>query len=214
MARFRSTNSQTRPRLLSDVQESVQTDIQVPEMSDLEGYLSLASGTDTDLLAALRNSAKEQFSSITGHYVDQQTRRIAFDTYAERYRIPSKPVSSLDAVETVDEGSVTSETVGDWWLEDSTSPNEIRAKDAASLTNPYDAVRFDYTAGYASKSDVPQRVITVLKKMVLDMYEWRSSGEALEETLEEVPAQWTQMAQGLKVPYVQQPVSDTDSFFV
>lgn len=212
MATHRSTTS--RPRLLSDTQVSVQSAHKVPVIPELEDYLSLPRGTDGTMLKGLRDSAKEQLASMTGHYVDQQTRRAAFDVYAERYRLPSAPVSSLDKVETTDEGSLTTETVSEWWLEDSVTPTEIRAKDAAGLTNPYDAVRFEYTAGYATRDDIPQRIETTLKKMIVDMYEWRASGEVLENTLEEVPAQWKPMMQGIQVPYAGQPKSDTDSFFI
>jgi uncharacterized phiE125 gp8 family phage protein len=210
------TDRREAPTLLQDERLSVTSSFPSVSASDLQEYLSLGS-VDKGLLESLEKSARKRFASMTGHYVNEQTRRIAFDRFAHRYRIPSAPTNSLDTVETTYQGTVTTETLGDWWLEESVAPVEIRATDEADITTPYDVVRFEYTAGYAAATDLPERLKTVIKKMVGDLYEYRLSKGNFEEALEESPAQWKTIMQGLKVPYLQQPrggSSRSDQFFL
>lgn len=202
------------PVLLRDEQTAVNDKHIDGMLSETQGYLSLGS-IDSRMVVRLIDVAVGHFESYTSHYINDQTRRIAFDRAVTRYRIPAQPVRSLDAVETVDEGSATSETIGDWYLHD-VMPPEIRESDSgADLATDFQMIRFDYTAGYSDFSSVPEEVKTILKKMVADLYEHRASKEEpLENSFEEVPMGWKDMLGSVQTPYLAQPKSNRDSFFL
>lgn len=202
------------PILLRDERISVDTDFDPVSINAVRDYLNVAHTEDDVLIKGLISSAVGIFEDRTSHYLKDQTRRVGFDRYATRYRIPAMPVRSLTAVETVDDSTVTMETLSEWYLEE-TAPKEIAATDSADVSSGFDVIRFEYTAGYASATNVPRDVQIVLKKMISDMYEYRTSeGEGLNRTLDEQPMQWEDLITPLQVPYYSQPKATRDSFFL
>lgn len=202
------------PTLLRDEQVSLDTKHVDSVLPSAQAYLSLGD-MDAKMVVGLIDTAVRHFESYTSHYINDQTRRIAFDRAVSRYRIPAKPVRSLDAVETVDEGAATTETIGDWYLFEAMPP-EIRQSDSgADLSSDYQMIRFEYTAGYTDFKSVPDNVKTIIKKMVADLYEYRASKEEpLDNSLEETPLQWKDLLASAQVPYYAQPKSASDRFFL
>lgn len=203
------------PTLLADEQVSVQSSFLAVGLSDVEDYLMISHSQDSSMIADLIRTAMEQFEAHTSHYLEEQTRRAVFAPRPTHIRLPAQPVSSLDKVETVDEGSATQESASDWYLM-GTSPPEVRLKGSGSVSSgEWQEIRFEYTSGYSSANDVPHSIQTVLKKMVSDLYEYRTTkGEGLNRTLSEQPFPWKDMLAPHKTPYYSQPEGKTDSFFL
>lgn len=202
----RRTTGSTRPKVVSDERTAVQSDFSPVPLDVVRDYLRVQHTQDDTQLQDLTQSAADIFADRLNHHLRQQTRRVTFDRLKRRYRVPSIPVSSLDAVETVNEGTATSETLADWYLHP-TEPKEIRlTSDGTTLQDEWQVIRFEYTAGYASQTDVPDDVQITLAKMVADMYEYRTSkGEGLNRQLTEQPMQWKELLRAHEAPYYGQP---------
>lgn len=187
------------PRLLSDEQTSLTTSISLLTTADLKDYLEITHSEDDTQIDAHLATARDYFDRISGHRLDRQERQALFDRASRIYELPSKPFVSLDAVESLDEGTATSEGTSNFYVYGTDAP-EVKVKRAFAWSAPLDAVRFTYTAGYTSASDVPAGVAEVLKKMVSDLYEFRTSVHQEGNVPRELVMTWKELLTPYSVP--------------
>lgn len=183
------TRKETNPRLRSDRRASTETSISVLSLSDVKDYLEVTHSEDDSQIEDHLSTARDFFGRISGHRIDEQTREATFDRAARLYEIPSRPVNSLTKFESLDEGTATEHDVSNIYTYGSEAP-EVHVKRAFAFSAPLDAVRITYTAGYPSASDVPNGIGEVLKKMVSDLYEFRTSVHQTSNVPRELVLQW------------------------
>lgn len=186
------TNQKRPPRLLSDEQESVSADFTLVSLSEMKSFLEVTHSEDDDQIRSHYKTALDWFQRITGHRIHEQTRRVRYDRAAARYELPSKPASSISDVKSSYEGDLSDEDVGQFFLYES-EPPEVRVKSGQSWTHPLDFVQFDYVTGYAEKGDVPEGIGEIVRKMVSDLYEFRTSVQLEGNVPRELTITWKEM---------------------
>lgn len=188
----RLTHLPSRVHLTSDERVSVDTDITPVSTDDLKAYLVIEHSDDDALLEALLDTAVAEFEARTNHYLDEQTRAATYDGVTDSFRIPAKPFGSLAKVESLDEGAATDEGASNFYVA-GTEPAEVRIKRGTSFEHPLQEIKITYTCGYSSASAVPAQVVMILKKMVADLYEFRTSVHQDGQIPRELPMQWKEM---------------------
>ena len=186
------TEKKSSPVLISDEHQTTVTSLTVVSTSDLKDYLEVTHSEDDTQIDSHLLTAIDWFERITGHMVNEQTRKAIFDRESNEFELPSMPVSSIDSVDASEEGTKTSQTISNFYLYGS-SPPCVRVKDTHSWGHPLDSVEITYTAGYSDVGDVPPGVKEMLKKMVADLYESRSSITEESGTPSELPMNWKSM---------------------
>jgi uncharacterized phiE125 gp8 family phage protein len=186
------TNRPREPRLLSDVQVTVSTDIDVVSISELKDFLEVTHTEDDAQIQAHLNTALDFFDRVAGHRLDEQTRRATFDQDFHLYELPSKPVTSIDAVKTSYQGTETAQDASNFFLY-ADDPPEVRTKTGHAWNSPLDSVIIDYVCGYADANDVPSGIVEVIKKMVSDLYENRTSESQEGNVPRELAMNWKQL---------------------
>lgn len=168
------TRKRSAPRLLSDDLVSTDTEVSVLSLSALKDYLEVTHSEDDEQIEGHLATARDLFGRLSGHRINEETRRALFDRASEVYEMPSRPVNAVTGFEKLDEGTATALDIDHVYTYGTDAP-EVRTKRAFAFSGPLDAVRFEYTAGYTSPSEVPDGIVEVLKKMVSDLYEFRTS---------------------------------------
>lgn len=186
------TNSVPPLRLLSDERVSTDTSFDVVSTTDLKDYLEIGHSDDDTQIEAHRATAEDYFERITGHALNEQTRESEFSRTDRLFELPVYPVRSLDAVETEDEGDTDSMDKSGFYLR-GRQPTKVVKKDATAWNSPADLVRITYTAGYTSVDDVPAGVVESIKKMVSDLYEFRTSLTQEGNVPRELTLSWKQL---------------------
>lgn len=183
------TTERREVRLISDSLVSVDTDIDPVTTAEVKEYLVIEHSDDDTLLDLLRTTAVSEFERMTSHYLDEQTRAATFNGAAPEYRIPAIPFGSLTKVESLDEGSATDEGASNFYVSGA-RPARVRIKRGTSFEHPLQEVKITYVCGYATTGDVPEQVKMILKKMIADLYEFRTSVHQEGNIPRELPMKW------------------------
>lgn len=193
------TRNRREPYLITDELVSVDTDIDPLSLSDAKDFLEIGHSQDDSKIELFIKSATDVFQRVSGHYIDEQTRRVEWDRVSHDITIPATPVQSISSVEILYQGSVEkSMSTGDFFLHGSNPPN-IRAVETLTFPADRDTFRVEFVAGYSSKSNVPDGIFEVLKRMVADLYENRVSVDVNTGTLDELPMDWKTLIMPFKI---------------
>lgn len=187
------TRRPTRPILLDDALKTLTGATDVLSTADAKDYLNVTHTDDDALIGAMINTAKDFFTRSTGHRLDDEIRTAVYDKTADVFDLPAFPVRSISAVRTLDEDSSESMTASDFYLRGN-APVRVHMLDTKTWNTPADGVEIDYVCGYDSVGDVPDGIAEVLKKMVSDLYEFRSSVTVnAGEVPRKLPMEWSML---------------------
>lgn len=194
------TKNEREPYLITDELVSVETDIDPLSLDDAKDFLEIGHDQDDTKIQAFINAAEDIFQRVSGHYLDEQKRRVEWDQVSHNITIPSTPVNSISSVEVLYQGSVQkSMSVDDFYLHGSNPPN-LRSIETLSFTAKRDTFRVEFIAGYDSKDDVPNGIYEVLKRMVADLHENRVSMDVASGTqAHELPMDWKTLILPFKI---------------
>lgn len=179
------------PRLLFDRHLDTYAETKALRLKDAKDHLNVRHSDDDALIQSQINAVEDLFERVTGHCLDDQSRRAQFDRVNHRVRLPKTPVQEIEAIEVMYQGSVKkSLTLSNFFLY-SADPYEVRSTSTVSWPHPNDAYRIEYRAGYTDDENVPDGIREVLRKMVADLYTYRTTIDVGKTgTADELPADW------------------------
>jgi len=185
----RTISSRTRKVYrIRDERLSKEENFQTPDLNSIKDHLNLEHSEDTTHLANLRKTATRYFERVTGKMIAPQTREVVFSDVSTEYEIPRAPWIELQEIVKIDEGSETTLDTSDYYVEDGV-PVYVKEKTGTSVTN-VSGIKIRYRVGYQDESSVPGDVKHVLRIMVGDMYEYRTSTPITGQSLESIPFDW------------------------
>lgn len=182
---------------IRDDQVSQETDFVVPTKASIKDHLNLAHRQDDAHIMNLRDTVTDFFERVTGHHLQKQQRVVEFDGPSQEYMIPRAPWVSLDDITKYDEGETTSLDTSDYYVEQG-PPAYVNEKTGVAIT-AVTSLEITYTVGYASEDDVPSGIKHVLRIMIGDLYEYRTSAPISGQSLQEVPFDWEQIVAPYRV---------------
>lgn len=193
------TRQKRRVALRRDVLDTKEEQFEPVSLKALKDHLVIDHNDDDSLLDDLRATAVYHFEDITSHYLVKQTRQASYDGAPPCWKIPARPFVSLTKVESIDQGTATDEGNTDNFYVTESNPARVCSKRGTSIEHPHQQIRITYVAGYASQDEIPPPIVTAIKKMVADLYEYRTSKGMVEDQLEDLPFKWKELLQPHKL---------------
>lgn len=195
-------NYRTAPvDMLRDRLVAVSGSFDVVTVSDVKEYAVIDTSEDDTLIETLIGVAIQHFQNRTSRYLKQQTREVVYNRRAGCYPVPALPVSAVTSFATSYEGTETTGDASNFFLKDS-HPVLICGTSDAVYASPRDRVLFEYTAGYATAAAVPDDIQLAIRKIVLDLYEFRPSIETEGDIPRELAVTWKSLIEPHRLIWV------------
>ncbi|MDZ7711701.1 MAG: head-tail connector protein [Rhodovibrio sp.] len=145
-------------------------------LADAKTHLRVDSTAEDTLIEGLIAAARAACENHTGRQLMQAGWRLTLDWFPHAIEVPRPPLVSVDAVKytgfdgseqtlAASEYKVAASEYGEIWPAYSKTWPDIRAE--------IDAVRVEFTAGYADADSVPAPLKTGIKMLVAHWYEHR-----------------------------------------
>ena len=156
------------------------------ELSMLKTHLRVTGDDEDGLIAQYANAAVDIVYHETWHLLKQFEYTFYLHDW-EELKIPIYPIISIDSVKYYNSDNVlTTLPSGDWYADTENCPGRVYFDNEPNLYDDrYNAIEVKLTAGYASKADIPDGVLSLFLLILTALYENRQSVDRMTHT--EIP---------------------------
>ena len=175
------------------LQATAQPTTQAVSLTEAKQHLRVESTFDDTQIEALIDAAQEWVESYTTRRLVQTEYRWTISGFpgkaSESLRLPLSPVSAVDLIEYTD-GAGNTQTFTDFQADLDVDPSIILPGQGggwpSAANDTLDAVKVDFTAGYASDADVPRSLKQAMLLLIGHWYEHREA-VSVGNTVTELP---------------------------
>jgi len=175
-------------------------------LAEIKNFLRIDGDDDEWLLLDLIRGARTVFETETGRQLITATWEYYLDNFEDEIELPLPPLQTITLIKYYDEDGVEQTVSSDDYEADVTvEPGIIRLKWWDDATWPTiqtrpNCITIKYTAGYGTRSDVPERAKEAMRLLIGHWYENRED-VIVGNYARQLPRGFNSLVNGLKVPY-------------